>query len=191
MKASGSRVRRLAGLSLVAGALMLGAGVASARAASPPLKVVMEFNGSGNFSATNGAGTETPEQADVALKWSTTYVGEVQSDGSITFQATGAAGPGEVTQTTAPPPGTIHFTSSGLDTADCPGVPLPLAPGAPTPAATDDNGTLTVQSITAVDQADQTGQAVCMGTGPLGDSIDLSQMRPTWPARSALRCPTC
>jgi hypothetical protein len=134
----------------------------------------MEFDGSGTFSATNGAGTDTPEHADVTLKWSTSYVGEVQSDGSITFLATGAAGSGEVTQTTAPPPGTFHFTSSGLDTADCAGLPLPQSPGAPTPVATDDGGTLTVQSITAVDQNDATGQISCRGTDPLGDAIDLS-----------------
>ena len=51
--------------------------------------MLLEFDGTGTFSATNGAGTDTPEHSDVALKWSTTYVGKVQSDGSITFQATG------------------------------------------------------------------------------------------------------
>ena len=34
---------------------------------------------------------------------------------------------GEVFQTTAPPPGTYHFTSTGLTTADCTGT-LPAAP---------------------------------------------------------------
>ena len=154
-------------------ALILGGDPAGAAASTPPLKVVLEFDGTGTFSATNGAGTDTPEHADVALKWSTTYAGELQPDGSITFQATGAGAPGEVLQTTAPPPGTFHFTSTGLDTADCTG-PLPVAPNPPTPVATYDNGTLTVQSVTSVDQNNQTGQITCQGTGPLGDSVDLS-----------------
>ncbi len=173
-----SSLGRRAGWSAVAAglaavALILGGGPAAAAASTPPLKVVLEFDGTGTFSATNGAGTDTPEHADVALKWSTTYAGDLQPDGSITFQATGAGAPGEVLQTTAPPPGTFHFTSSGLDTADCTG-PLPVAPNPPTPVATDDNGTLTVQSVTSVDQNNQTGQISCQGTGPLGDSVDLS-----------------
>jgi hypothetical protein len=173
MKASGTWVARVAVVVLAA---VVGAGVVGAESAwatEPPLKVVMEFDGSGTFSAINGAGTDSPEHADVAMKWSTTYVGELQSDGSITFTATGAAGSGEVTQTTAAPPGTFHFTSSGLDSANCSGS-LPLAPGAPAPTATDSGGTLTVQSITAVDQNDNTGQISCQGTGPLGDAVDLS-----------------
>ncbi len=172
MRASGRVSGRLA-WSLVASILVLGFGVAPTSWASEPLKVVMEFDGSGTFSATNGAGTETPEHADVQLKWSTTYVGELQPDGSIAFQATGASATGEVGQTTAPPPGTFHFSSIGLDTADCTG-PLPLAPGAPAPVATDSGGTLTVQSITAVDQNNNAGQINCQGTDPLRDSIDLS-----------------
>ena len=149
------------------------AAVASASAATPPLKVVMEFDGTGNFSATNGAGTDTPEHSDVALQWSTTYVGDLQPDGSITFQATGPGAPGEVLQTTAPPPGKFHFTSSGLNTADCTG-PLPVAPNPPEPEATLDNGTLTVQSITSVDQNNQTGQVICQGTDQFGNAVDLS-----------------
>ena len=173
MSALGRRAEWLVVAAGVAAALILGGGPAAAAASTPPLKVVLEFDGTGTFSATNGGGTDTPEHADVALKWSTTYAGELQSDGSITFQATGPGAPGEVLQTTAPPPGTFHFTSSGLDTADCTG-PLPMAPNPATPMATDDNGTLTVQSVTSVDQNNQTGQVSCQGTGPLGDSVDLS-----------------
>ena len=89
---------------LVAATLILGVGASSASAAAAPLKVVMEFDGTGTFSATNGAGTDSPEHADVALKWATTYAGDLQPDGSITFQATGAGAPGEVTQPAPPPP---------------------------------------------------------------------------------------
>src|SRR6516165_8042002 len=123
MRASSSLGGRLTG-ALVASLLVLGFGIAPASRAAEPLKVVMTFEGSGTFSATNGAGTDTPEHADVDLKWTTTYTGELQPDGSITFQASGTS---EVGQTTAPPPGQFHFTSSGLDTADCRG-PLPVAP---------------------------------------------------------------
>lgn len=165
--------RRCGWAALVAAVLMFGGGAASASAATEPLKVVMEFDGTGTFSATNGAGTDTPEHSDVALKWSTTYAGDLQPDGSITFTATGAGAPGEVIQTTAPPPGTFHFTSSGLNTADCTGS-LPQAPGAPSPTATLQNGTLTVQSITSVDQNNQTGQISCQGTDQFGTSTDSS-----------------
>jgi FecR protein len=157
-------------------AVLIGAACAPSASAStspPPLTVLLEFDGTGTFSATNGAGTDTPEHTDVALKWSTTYVGKVQSDGSITFQATGPGPGGEVFQTTAPPPGTYHFTSMGLTTADCTGT-LPAAPEAPAPEASASNGTLTVQSITSVDQNNQTGQVNCQGTGPEGDAVDLS-----------------
>jgi hypothetical protein len=158
---------------LLAVALMLGATATASAAAAQPLTVVMEFDGTGTFSATNGAGTDTPEHTDVALKWSTTYVGQLQSDGSVTFQATGAAPPGEVIQTTGPPPGTFHFTSSGLDTAGCTG-PLPAAPNPPAPEASAADGTLTVQSITSVDQNNQTGQISCQGTDQFGNAVDLS-----------------
>lgn len=172
-------VRRRAGLPLTAALLasvLIGGALtesASADAPTPPLTVLLEFDGTGTFSATNGAGTDTPEHTDVALKWSTTYVGQVQSDGSITFQATGPGAPGEVLQTTAPPPGTYHFTSSGLDTADCTGS-LPAAPDAPAPEASAAGGTLTVQSITSVDQNNQTGQVSCPATDQFGDTTDLS-----------------
>jgi hypothetical protein len=160
---------------VLATVMTLGVAVASASAAAapPPLKVLLEFDGSGTFSATNGAGTDTPEHTDVALKWTTTYAGDLQPDGSITFVATGGA-PSEVLGTTAPPPGTFHFTSSGLNTADCSGT-LPAAPGADAPVATlDSSGTLTVQSITSADQNNTTGQVNCPGTGPQGDAVDLS-----------------
>jgi hypothetical protein len=159
--------RRGGWAALAAAVVLLGVGATSA---TEPLKVVLQFDGTGTFSATNGAGTDSPEHSDVALKWSTTYVGDMQPDGSITFQASGS---GEGLQTTAPSPGTFHFTSSGSRTADCTG-PLPTAPGPPDPVATLDSGTLTVQSVTTVDQNNQTGQINCAGTGPMGDSVDLS-----------------
>ncbi len=174
MRAAGRRCGWPAAAAMTAALLMGGALTASASAeAPPPLTVLLEFDGTGTFTATNGAGTDNPENATVALKWATTYVGQVQSDGSITFQATGAGPPGEVLQTTAPAPGTFHFTTNGLDTADCTGT-LPTAPGAPAPVAAAADGTLTVQSITSVDQNNQTGQITCSGTGPTGDSTDLS-----------------
>ncbi len=176
MTAAGRRTGRPAVAALLAAAL-IGAALtasASATAAAPgPLTVLLEFDGTGTFSATNGAGTDTPEHTDVALKWATTYVGKVQSDGSITFQATGPGPGGEVFQTTAPPPGTYHFTSTGLTTADCTGT-LPAAAEAPEPQASAAGGTLTVQSITAVDQNNQTGQVNCPGTDQFGNSTDLS-----------------
>jgi len=159
---------------LLAVVVMLGAGVASASAATAPLKVVLEFDGTGTFSATNQAGTEQPEHADVALKWSQTYAGDLQPDGSITFQATGAGAPGEVLQTPAPAVGTYHFTTNNaLDTADCSGS-LPAAPSPPDPVATYQGGTLTVQSITSVDQNNQTGQIHCPGIDQFGNAIDDS-----------------
>jgi hypothetical protein len=161
---------------LLSAVLILGAGAAPASAADstpPPLTVLLEFDGTGTFSATNGAGTDTPEHTDVALKWATTYVGQVQSDGSITFQATGPGPGGEVFQSTAPAPGTFHFTSSGLTTADCTGT-LPAAPEPPAPEASAAAGTLTVQSITSVDQNNQTGKVSCQGTDQFGNSVDLS-----------------
>jgi hypothetical protein len=159
---------------LIGGALAASASASASAstAASPPLTVLLEFDGTGTFSATNGAGTDTPEHSDVALKWVTTYVGKVQPDGSITFQATGPGPGGEVFQTTAPPPGTYHFTSMGLTTADCTGT-LPAAPEPPAPEASATNGMLTVQSITAVDQNNQTGQVSCTGTDMFGNSVDL------------------
>jgi hypothetical protein len=172
MTAVGRGVGRLA-LAMLAAVLVLGAAAGAASAATQPLKVVMEFDGTGTFSATNGAGTDSPEHTDVALSWSTTYVGDLEPDGSITFQATGPGAPGEVLQTTAPPPGKFHFTSMASTTADCTG-PLPVAPNPPAPEATLDSGTLTVQSITSVDQNNQTGQVICQGTGPTGDAADLS-----------------
>jgi hypothetical protein len=146
---------------------------ASADAPTPPLTVLLEFDGTGTFSATNPAGTDNPEHTDVALKWTTTYVGKVQSDGSITFQATGPGPGGEVFQTTAPAPGTYRFTSIGATTGDCAGT-LPASPGAPAPEASAAGGTLTVQSITSVDQNNQTGQVSCQGTDMFGNSVDLS-----------------
>jgi hypothetical protein len=174
MTAVGSRGGRAAMAALLATVLMGGALTVSASAADspPPLTVLLEFDGSGTFSATNPAGTDNPEHTDVALKWATTYVGKVQPDGSITFQATGPGPGGEVFQTTAPPPGTYHFTSIGPTTADCTGT-LPAAPEAPAPEASAAGGMLTVQSITAVDQNNQTGQVSCQGTDMFGNSVDL------------------
>ncbi len=170
MRAVG-RSRVWVSAAVVVGALLA---VGAASASADPPKVVIEFDGSGTFSATNGAGTDHPSHADVSLKWTTTYAGTLESDGSISgLQATGAAASGEVTQTTAPPPGMFHFTSTGLDTADCSG-PLVSAPGAPAPVATDSDNVLTVQSITAVDQNNNANQVSCQGTGPIGDSVDLS-----------------
>ena len=40
--------------------------------------------------------------------------------------------------------------------------------------ATDDNGTLTVQSVTSVDQNNQGGQISCQGTDQFGNATDLS-----------------
>jgi hypothetical protein len=160
---------------LLAAVLILGAGATSASAADPappPLTVLLEFDGTGTFSATNAAGTDDPEHSDVALKWTTTYVGKEQPDGSITFQATGPGPGGEVFQTTAPAPGTFHFTTNALNSADCTGA-LPAAPEAPEPQASAEGGTLTVQSITSVDQNNQTGQISCTGTDMFGNSVDL------------------
>jgi FecR protein len=175
MTAVGSRGSWSAMAALLAAVLMGGAltASASADASAPPLTVLLEFDGTGTFSATNGAGTDTPEHSDVALKWATTYVGKVQPDGSITFQATGPGPGGEVFQTTAPPPGSYHFTSMGLTTADCTGT-LPAAPEPPAPEASAAGGTLTVQSITSVDQNNQTGKVSCQGTDMFGNSVDLS-----------------
>jgi hypothetical protein len=176
MRAAGRRGGWPPLVALLAAVLILGSGATSASAADsapPPLTVLLEFDGTGTFSATNGAGTDTPEHTDVALKWMTTYVGKVQSDGSITFQATGPGPGGEVFQTTAPPPGTYHFTSMGLSTADCTGT-LPAAPEAPAPEASAAAGMLTVQSITSVDQNNQTGQVSCQGTDQFGNATDLS-----------------
>ena len=133
---------------------------------------MLEFDGTGTFSATNQAGTDSQEHADVTLKWSTTYAGDLQPDGSITFQATGASGGGEVLGSTAPPAGTFHYTSIGFS-ADCSGS-LPTAPNPPNPVATLDSGTLTVQSITSVDQNNQAGQVNCQATDPQGNPIDWS-----------------
>ena len=164
---------RLARMLLAASALALGVGAASASAASAPMKVVLKFDGSGTFSASNGVGTDTPDHADVSLKWSTVYTGTVGADGSITLQAAGASATGEGGLTTASPPGTFYYTLSGLFSADCTGR-LPLAPGAPAPVASASGGTLNVQSITSVDQNNATGQVNCPGTGPLGDSFDAT-----------------
>ncbi len=176
MRASGTgrgRGWNLLTAALLAGAAALGFGATPASAAPEPLKVIVQFDGSGTFSATNGAGTDSPEHADVALKWSTTYTGTLEPDGSMTLQASGASATGDGTQTTAPAPGTFHFTSSGLFTADCSGS-LPMTPGAPAPAADATGGVLTVQSITSIDQNDLTGQISCPGTDPYGSPYDAS-----------------
>jgi len=159
---------------LLAVIVLAGVSATPASAATAPLKVVMEFDGTGTFSATNGAQTDSPEHSDVALKWTTTYAGDLQPDGSITFTATGPGAPTEVLPGSAPTDGTYHFTSSGLNTADCSGS-LPAAPGASDPVATlDSNGTLTVQSITSADQNNETGLVNCQGTDMFGNAVDLS-----------------
>jgi hypothetical protein len=163
----------LAAMLVVSSGLTLSLFSVSASAAPPSMQVMLKFDGSGMFSATNGMGTDTPEHADVALKWSAVYTGTLGTDGSLTLQAAAGSATGEGGLTTAPPPGAFHYTSTGLFMADCSG-PLPLAPGAPSPAAAADGGVLNVQSVTSVDQNDATGQVNCQGTGPQGDSTDLS-----------------
>lgn len=86
------RAGRLLAMAITMSAAALGGGVAPASGASQPLKVIVQFDGSGTFSATNGAGTDTPEHADVALKWSTTYTGTLEPDGSMTPPGRGRVG---------------------------------------------------------------------------------------------------
>lgn len=159
---------------LVFAAVSLGTGVGSASAASAPLQVLLTFDGSGTFTAGNQLQSDSPEHATVALNWSTTYTGTLNPDGSLTLKAAGGSASGEGGQTTAPPPGTFHYTSRGLFTADCNNLPLPLAPGAPSPVAGASGGTLNVQSVTAVDQNNQTGQVNCQGSDNLGNPFDFS-----------------
>jgi hypothetical protein len=160
---------------LVLAAVSPGTGAGSASAASAPLQVLLTFDGSGTFTAGNQLQSDSPDHATVALKWSTTYTGTLSPDGSLTLKAAGASATGEGGQTTAPPPGTFHYTDSGQFTADCSNLPLPLAPGAPSPVATVSGGTLNVQSVTSVDQNNQTGQVNCQGTDMFGNPFDESQ----------------
>jgi hypothetical protein len=126
---------------------------ATASADSSFFPVIMKFDGTGTFSATNGAQTDSPEHVDDTLKWSVTYIGKLAQDGSVTFQPSG--GSSEVGITTGSPPGTYHFTDSGNFKADCSGT-LPVSPGAPASVASVSGGKLTVQSITALDQTNAT-----------------------------------
>jgi hypothetical protein len=159
-------------LAVVLGFAALVLAPATASADSSFFPVIMKFEGTGPFSATNGAQTDAPEHVEDALQWSVTYLGKLAADGSLTFQPSGGLGEGGIT--TAPPPGTYHFTDNGNFKADCSGQ-LPLAPGAPASVASVSGGKLTVQSITAVDQMNATHQFdACQGTDSNGLTQDES-----------------
>jgi hypothetical protein len=155
---------------VVFGMLVLAPGMASADSSFFP--VIMKFDGTGTFTATNGAQTDSPEHVEDALKWSVTYIGKLGQDGSVTFQPSG--GSSEVGITTGPPPGTYRFTDSGNFKSDCSGT-LPLSPGAPASVASVSGGKLTVQSITSLDQMNATHHFDgCQGTDSNGLTQDQS-----------------
>jgi hypothetical protein len=152
-----SKVNLLAGL----GSMLIGLGVfgVTARGAelSKPIPAHVTFtvsSGTFNASLTFNGSSQASDQFSVAV----VYPAELEPDGTLAVTGPGSYQPGF--------PGQYHYSDSSYS-VDCRGT-LPVGPGASAPAATvgaQSPQTLTVQSVTAVDQSGA-GYEGCQGTAP-------------------------
>jgi hypothetical protein len=120
--------------------------------------VTVQFDGSGNFNATNMPGTESQTTATLALDWTSVFDATIAQDGTITPTGLGTLTKG---------PGTFSFADPSFSVS-CSG-PAPVAAFASPPSLTVNGSSITVQSVTAFDSDGSSGgYASCQGTAPGG-----------------------